>query len=70
MLPPMELRAALEQVTTEHLGIDQGTAIVEASRMLGFMTTSAQIKELLNRELQVLIDSEKLQLRNERLYVS
>ena len=69
MLPPVELEAAVEQVASRHLGINASDAVVRASRLLGFLATSGQIRELLSQAIQTLVADGKLELRNERLYL-
>ena len=55
MLPPAEIRAAAIQVIREHLGASAEEVVIQASRVLGFQSTSAQLRAVIQAELDRLI---------------
>jgi very-short-patch-repair endonuclease/DNA polymerase III delta prime subunit len=55
MLPPMEIRAAALQVIRTHLGVSAEEVVTQVSRMLGFQSTSAQLRGLVQAELDRLV---------------
>ncbi len=55
MLPPSEIRAGLKAVVEAGLGVGREEAIVVVSRLLGFKAASAQLREIIGREVNWLI---------------
>jgi hypothetical protein len=55
MLPPIEIRAAALQVIRRHLGVSAEEVVTQVSRMLGFQSTSAQLRSIVQAELDRLI---------------
>ena len=51
-----------------HFGIDVEDALIEASRLFGIKSMRAQLKAVMNDELQDLLKRHEIELRNERLY--
>ena len=67
-LPPVEIRAALLAIVQRHFGIDVEEALIEASRLFGIKSMRAQLKAVMNDELQDLLKRHEIELRNGRLY--
>jgi Protein of unknown function (DUF3320) len=57
MLPPLELRMALLVVVEQNLGADRDEAITLVSRAVGFKATSAQLRQLIEQQIDSLIES-------------
>jgi hypothetical protein len=60
MLPSMELRAALVAVVDQNLGADREEAITSVSRAVGFRATSAQLRTIIEEQIQFLLDAGEL----------
>ncbi len=60
MLPPLELRAALLAVVEQNLGADREEGITSVSRAVGFRATSAQLRGIIEQQIQLLLDSGEL----------
>jgi len=69
MLPPAEIRLALKTIIELRCGTSRSDAIVEAARLLGFRSTSSQLKSVIDAEVDRLVESEVVVERNEKLYV-
>jgi very-short-patch-repair endonuclease len=69
LLPPAEVRAALCQVVSRHLGIQRDDAPGASARLFGFRTTSARIREVIERQLDRLVESGQLRLNENRLFI-
>jgi very-short-patch-repair endonuclease len=70
MLPPQEVRSALIHVIQMNVGAGTDEAIVQTSRMLGFRSTSGQLKQIVMREVERLVQEGALSERNDRLYAA
>ena len=70
MLPPSEIRAAIESVVRAHLGASADDTVVEAARMFGFRSTSPQLRELIEEQIQSMRNSGELTDRNGTLYAN
>ena len=68
MLPPMEIRKALSEVAEVHLGVEAGDAVIETARLLGFKTTTPQLREVIEQELAKLVRTGRLENRHGKLY--
>jgi very-short-patch-repair endonuclease len=68
-LPPAEIRRALHALIERHLGVSREQAIVAAARLLGFRSTSATLRETLDRQIDALIAAERITLKNDRLHL-
>jgi hypothetical protein len=55
MLPPIELRVAVMAVVEQNLGADREEAITLTSRAVGFRATSAQLREMIEQQIDFLI---------------
>ena len=60
MLPPAEIQAAILQVTGDHYGATGGEIALEVGRLLGFQTTGARLRRLIEAEAQGLLASGRL----------
>jgi len=69
MLPPVEIRQALTAIVEVHLGATRDEVIIEAARLFGFRMTSAQLREVIEREVDWLVDHQGLDERNGKLYM-
>lgn len=69
MLPPVEIRKALRAIVEVNLGVEPDEAIVEAARLFGFRSTSAQLRQVIEREMAALVSTGRLERRNGKLYV-
>ncbi len=67
-LPPAEIRAAVMAVARVHLGVTHDEAIVETARLFGFKSTSSQLRNVIAREMDQLIQARSLEQRNGKLY--
>jgi len=71
MLPPVEIRTALGQIVAEHIGVEPQAAVVEVARMFGFERTGAELQDVIEGQLRVLLGQGVLVLRNgNRLYTA
>ncbi|HEY5314047.1 MAG TPA: DUF3320 domain-containing protein [Pirellulales bacterium] len=70
MLPPPEIDRALLVLIDGHLGVAREEAIVAVARMLGFKSTSQQLRELILRQLAAAIAAGTLAEKNGTLHVS
>ena len=69
-LPPAEIRAAICAVVKTHLGVTRDVSVVETARLFGFRSTSGQLRESFNQEIDLLVVRDYLSDRNERLYIN
>jgi very-short-patch-repair endonuclease len=60
MLPPAEMRAAIVQVASAHYGATTGELATRVSRLLGFQTTSSQLRALIEAEIERMLASGRL----------
>ena len=70
MLPPAELRFALESVVGVAIGVSRDEAVIQASRLLGFTSTRSSLREVLERELKALVGYEVLEEKDGALFVT
>jgi hypothetical protein len=70
MLPPAEICKALLTAVESHVGVLPDDAVMLTARMLGFASTSGQLKEVIGKELESLCGKGKLIERNGNLYLS
>ena len=61
-LPPEEVKLAISQVVAENFGAEQDDLIQAVARLFGFGSTSAQLREVAEEALAVLLDSGQLRL--------
>jgi len=60
MLPPAELKVAVQQVVEAAFGASRDETIIGVARLLGFKATSSQLKALINQVIDELVKAEKL----------
>jgi hypothetical protein len=60
MLPPQEIREGVLQVVRANLGAGQDEVVQAVARLLGFKTTSAQLREVIESAIFVLIADGRL----------
>ncbi len=70
MLPPAEIRQAMLAVVRVHFGVAHDEAIIETARLFGYRSTSPQLREVLERELGLLLSQGELEERNGRVYLA
>ncbi len=68
MLPPSEIRRCLELLVARHLGVTRDEAITSSARVLGFKLTSAQLRTVIDEQITILVDANRIQERETRLY--
>jgi very-short-patch-repair endonuclease len=57
MLPPSEIMTAIKAVVGIHFGMRADEVIAEVSRLFGFKSTSSQLRQVIQEQLQKLIES-------------
>jgi very-short-patch-repair endonuclease/DNA polymerase III delta prime subunit len=68
-LPPVEIRQAISAVVRTHLGIPIGDVAVEVGRLFGFRSTSPQLKQTVQDEIDYLVvDVKTIEVRNDKLF--
>jgi very-short-patch-repair endonuclease len=70
MLPPQEIYSAVSMVVGYHLGIDRETVSVEVGRLLGFGSTSRQLRDIIELQIERLIEEGSFVERDRRIYAS
>lgn len=56
LLPPQEIRAAIQHLVREAHGVARGDIAVAVSRMLGFQSTSQQLRDVIGPQIDLLLD--------------
>src|SRR6185369_15894326 len=51
LLAPSELRAAIRLVIEKHIGVHSDEVITTVARLLGFGTTTARLREIIDQQL-------------------
>jgi hypothetical protein len=69
MLPPAEIRAAIRQFVDLHVSATREESARDASRLLGFRSTSRQLARRINDEISALVSSGELGEVGDRLRV-
>lgn len=64
LLPPQEIRHALEVLVREAHGVREDEAATAVSRLLGFQQTSQQLRERIERQIESLLASRRLRLED------
>jgi len=70
MLPPAEIREAVQAIVKVSFGVDKDEAITEAARLFGFRATSSQLRKVVAREIDWMLRQQILEKRNGKLHVS
>jgi len=68
MLPPAEIRQAVEAIVTVHLGIERSEVIAETVRLFGFKSTSANLRDTVGAQIEQLLSGDQLVQQNGKLY--
>ncbi|MGH7554510.1 MAG: DUF3320 domain-containing protein, partial [Longimicrobiales bacterium] len=68
LLPPIEIRTGLRQVVRDHIGVETDEAIVETARMLGFLRTGSELREVIENELRQMLADGDCILRDRKVY--
>jgi len=69
MLPPTETRGALRQVIEASFGAPRDEAQIGVARLYGFKATSAQLKAVIDREIDAMVAGGELVERDGLLSV-
>jgi septum formation topological specificity factor MinE len=69
-LPPQELRAAILLVVQKYFGMSRDEAAVQVARLLGFKSTTAALRKMIDEEISFLLVEQLLEEKNGRTYVS
>ena len=69
-LPPREIRHAALAVVENHTGVSHDEVVTEVARLLGFQTTSAQLRQHIDPLVSALVADGTLSERNDRLYTA
>ncbi|WP_090645995.1 DUF3320 domain-containing protein [Asticcacaulis taihuensis] len=64
MLPPAEIQAAIRKVITENFGASRSELAMAVSRLFGFAATSAQLKGVIDQEIDTLLENGTLAEKN------
>lgn len=70
MLPPSEIRLAVSAIIRVNLGVTTEEAVIEAARLLGFKSTSSQLKRVIEQEINQLHSDGVLTARNGKMYIA
>lgn len=70
MLPPTELRAAIQEVVTGSFGASAEEIVPAVARMLGFKATSAQLREVIGAQIEELTRDGRLTAQGSLLAVA
>ncbi len=69
MLPPSEIRFAIEKVVEAYIGIEPDEAAIEVTRLFGFKATSAPLRDVITKGIRSLLDLGPLKLQDGKLYL-
>jgi very-short-patch-repair endonuclease len=69
LIAPAEIREALKRLVSDHLGARRDEVRTTVARVLGFKSTSAQLKETLDRQIDALLQSGQMSERDDKLFV-
>ncbi len=68
MLPPDEIKLALQRIVESYVGVSPDEAILETARLLGFKSTSAQIRKRISSQVTALLKARFLSYTDGMLY--
>lgn len=60
-LPPQEIKKAILMLVEEYYGVSRDQLPVEVARLFGFKATSAQLREVIEQQIEALLSSKSLQ---------
>jgi hypothetical protein len=69
-LPLSEIRAAICQVVSQNLGIQREDVSPAVARLFEFRSTSAGVRDIVERQLERLLETGQLVLNESRLFVA
>jgi very-short-patch-repair endonuclease len=67
MLPPTEIRQAVQRLVNDQIAIAPEEVITETARTLGYRSTSEGLRELIQSQIDQLLASGRIELRDDRL---
>lgn len=70
MIPPSELRQAILYLVTEQVGLRREELPSLVGRALGFKTTSAKLREVIENVLSSMLEKGEVALRDEKLFLT
>jgi very-short-patch-repair endonuclease len=70
LLPPQEVRAAILAVAQVHFGTFRDETAIQVSRLLGFKSTTASLRKLIDEEIAFLLSEQALEEKNGKVYVN
>lgn len=66
-LPPSEIQAAILELVRSHYGIMKDEAVTATARLFGFRTTSQQLRETIEKNIESLISDNLLSVNDDKL---
>ncbi len=69
-LPPEEIKKAILMLVEENYGVTRDQLPVEVARLFGFKSTSAQLREVIEHQIEAMLSSKSLQDMDGRLTTS
>jgi hypothetical protein len=60
-LPPQEIKKAILMLVEEYYGVRRDLLPVDVARLFGFKATSAQLREVIEQQIDALLSSKSLQ---------
>ena len=67
MIPPREIAAGVVHIVTTNFGATEDEIIIAVSRMLGFKATSPQLRKLISRAVESLLESSSVRLEEKMI---
>ena len=67
MIPPKELAEAVTRVVIAHYGVRKADVATAVSRILGFRSTSTQLRDAIDAQVDVLISNGRLKVEGDAL---
>ncbi len=68
MLPPAEITAAIYKLVTLHVGLSSDECIVGTGRLFGYRSTGSQLKHVITRQLDLMIERGQIRVHDARLF--
>jgi hypothetical protein len=69
MIPPAELRQAIERLVAEHVGIQRDQLPLVVAKVLGFKATSPKLKDAIEKVLARMLEENVITLRDDKLFI-
>jgi very-short-patch-repair endonuclease len=70
MIPPVEIRQAILHLVADHVGLRRAEVTVFVARTLGFKSTSAKLRGVIEKALQGMVQQGSIEVREEKLYAA